>query len=96
MKINTGILFVLMFTAIAFVLGFAATDLWAKGKKEMVELDEAEIFFEENATDKDLGIQLFLDGDAWTRIKIYDPLLITEFSLHKLPDYFFDIERFSD
>jgi hypothetical protein len=73
MKLNTNILFIIMFTAITFVLGFAATDLWAGGKKEMVELDEAEIFFEENATDKDLGIQLFLDGEGWQRIKIYDP-----------------------
>ncbi len=73
MRLNTGIRFIIMFTAITFVLGFAATDLWAWGKKEMVELDEAEIFFEENATDKDLGIQLFLDGEGWRRIKIYDP-----------------------
>ncbi len=73
MRINPGILFVIMFTAIIFTLGFAATDLWAKGKRELVELDEAEIFFEENATDKDLGIQLFLDGEGWRRIKIYDP-----------------------
>ena len=73
MKLNTSILFIIMFTATTFVLGFAATDLWAWGNKEMVELDEAEIFFEENATDKDLGIQLFLDGDGWRRIKIYDP-----------------------
>ena len=73
LKINTGILFVFFLTAITLVLNIAATDIWASGKKEMVELDEAEIFLEENATDKDLGIQLFLDGEGWRRIKIYDP-----------------------
>ena len=70
---NTAIFFAVILTAIIFVIGFAATDLWARGGKEMVELDEAEIFFEENATDKDLGIQLFLDGEGWRRIKIFDP-----------------------
>jgi hypothetical protein len=36
-------------------------------------LAEAEIFFEENATDGDLGIQFFLDGDAWKRVLIFGP-----------------------
>jgi hypothetical protein len=42
-------------------------------RHEVVELADAEIFFEENATDEDLGIQFFLDGEAWKRIKIYSP-----------------------
>ena len=42
-------------------------------RPEVVELDDAEIFFEENATDEDLGIQFFLDGEAWRRIKIFSP-----------------------
>lgn len=39
------------------------------------ELSEAEIFFEENTTDGDLGIQFFLDGDAWDRVSIFTPNL---------------------
>lgn len=70
---NTGILFVFMIAVIALVLGAAAPELWAWGNKEKIELDEAEIFFEENATDKDLGIQFFLDGEAWKWIKIFGP-----------------------
>jgi hypothetical protein len=42
-------------------------------RPEVVELDDAEIFFEENDTDGDLGIQFFLDGEAWKRIKIFSP-----------------------
>ena len=42
-------------------------------RNEVVELDDAEIFFEENDTDGDLGIQFFLDGEAWKRIKIFSP-----------------------
>ena len=34
---------------------------------------EANIFFEENTTDGDLGLQFFLDGPGWKRIKIFDP-----------------------
>ncbi len=64
---------VLLAVMIALTLGAAAPELWAWGNKEKIELDEAEIFFEENATDKDLGIQFFLDGEAWKRIKIFGP-----------------------
>jgi len=42
-------------------------------RHDAVELADAEIFFEENATDEDLGIQFFLDGEAWKRIRIYSP-----------------------
>lgn len=34
---------------------------------------EANIFFEENTTDDDLGLHFFLDGPGWKRIKIFDP-----------------------
>jgi hypothetical protein len=35
--------------------------------------DDAELFFEENATDGDLGIQVFLDGPPWERIAVFTP-----------------------
>lgn len=33
----------------------------------------ARVFFEMNATDEDLGLQLFLDGDGWRRVTVRDP-----------------------
>lgn len=36
-------------------------------------LEEADIFFEENATDGDLGIQFSLDGEDWKQVKIRSP-----------------------
>lgn len=37
------------------------------------KLDEAEFFIEINATDGDAGVQVFLDGEGWKRMKIFDP-----------------------
>ena len=45
----------------------AAPGAWA------VKLDEANIFIEINDTDGDAGIQLFLDGVGWKKIKMKDP-----------------------
>ncbi|MFQ5526198.1 MAG: hypothetical protein ACE5GX_08035 [Thermoanaerobaculia bacterium] len=47
--------------------GIAAPEAEAK------RLDEAEFFIEINATDGDAGIQVFLDGVGWKRMKIFDP-----------------------
>jgi hypothetical protein len=38
-----------------------------------VPFDEAEIFFELNNTDGDLGIHALIDGEAWKRLAIEDP-----------------------
>ena len=40
---------------------------------EKVELDDATIIVEVNATDGDAGFQIFLDGEGWRRVSIYDP-----------------------
>ncbi len=37
------------------------------------EFDEANIFFELNDTDGDLGIHSLIDGDAWKKLEIEDP-----------------------
>jgi hypothetical protein len=34
---------------------------------------DAEVFFEFNTTDNDLGFQLFLDADGWKRVRLLDP-----------------------
>lgn len=34
---------------------------------------DAEVFFEFNTTDNDLGLQVFLDADGWKRVRVLDP-----------------------
>jgi hypothetical protein len=38
-----------------------------------VPFADAELFFELNSTDNDLGLQLFLDADGWKRVRVLDP-----------------------
>lgn len=40
--------------------------------EEEIPYDEAEVFFELNNTDGDLGIHALIDGDAWKRLRIED------------------------
>ncbi|MDX1547224.1 MAG: hypothetical protein R3247_09565 [Rhodothermales bacterium] len=39
----------------------------------VIPFADAEVFFEFNATDNDLGLQLFLDAEGWDRIRVADP-----------------------
>ncbi len=52
---------------LVLVAGLAAPEAWAK------KLDETAVFIEINDTDGDAGIQLFLDGEGWRRMKLFDP-----------------------
>ncbi len=38
-----------------------------------VKLDEAEVFIEINDTDGDAGIHMFLDGEGWKKMKVFNP-----------------------
>ncbi len=40
---------------------------------EELEFDEANVFFELNDTDGDLGIHALIDGEGWKRLAIHDP-----------------------
>ncbi len=68
--------FVQIVTA-ALVLAVASPAGWADDDDEEddmeIPFDEAEIFFELNNTDGDLGIHALIDGEAWKRLKIEDP-----------------------
>lgn len=70
--------FVQIVTA-ALVLAVASPAGWADDDDDDEEddmeipFDEAEIFFELNNTDGDLGIHALIDGEAWKRLKIEDP-----------------------
>ena len=69
----------LKYTPIAgamLLLAVAATPaIWGMPPEEEgeIELDDAAIFIEINDTDGDAGIQIFLDGEDWERMKITDP-----------------------
>lgn len=58
--------------AMVLVLAVSVPAVWAGGK-EPIEFDEAEIFFEFNSTDNDLGIQIFFDAEGWKEVEVQDP-----------------------
>ncbi len=60
------------FAALAGVCGLLATPA-AWSEDDELEFDEAELFFELNNTDGDLGIHSLIDGDPWKRLVIEDP-----------------------
>jgi hypothetical protein len=76
MKTNSGILFVFMIAAITLIWGAAANELWAgEGRYHypwFEEFEEADIYFELNNTDGDLGIHGKVDGGPWKRIWLKD------------------------
>lgn len=66
----------LSFLAIGITIGFQPA--WARGDKggdhdhNGIPFEEAELFFELNHTDGDLGIHALIDGDPWKWLKIED------------------------
>ncbi len=60
------------FFAFTLALGALPQSAGAAGGGEEIPFDVAEIFFELNNTDGDLGIHGMIDGGPWTRIKIED------------------------
>ncbi len=53
--------------AVILVTGLAVPEAGA------MKLSAAAIFIEINDTDGDAGIQIFLDGEGWDRMEVYDP-----------------------
>ena len=75
-KRHLRMLAILIVPVVALILGAAAPELWAGGhhdEDDEIPFDEAEIFFELNDTDGDLGIHALIDGEAWKRLEIEDP-----------------------
>jgi hypothetical protein len=68
---------ILLVPVVALILGVAAPGVWAEDDDDdgdgPITLDEAKIIIETNFTDGDAGIQVFLDGEAWKKIRIIDP-----------------------
>ncbi len=61
------------FFALTLALGALPQSAGAAWDDEEIPFDVAEIFFELNNTDGDLGIHGMIDGGPWTRIIIEDP-----------------------
>ena len=55
------------------ILAAAAPKVWAEDNGEESSFEEANLFFELNDTDGDLGIHALIDGDAWKYLEIEDP-----------------------
>ena len=75
MKRHMRLLAILLVPVVALILGAAAPELWAGGHDnddDEIPFDEAELFFELNNTDGDLGIHALIDGEAWKRLTIED------------------------
>ena len=60
-------------TLLVAVLTFGSFAPNARADEDEIPFDEAEIFFELNNTDGDLGIHALIDGDAWKKLRIRDP-----------------------
>jgi hypothetical protein len=58
-----------LIAGLALLVGASATALPA----QQLRLEQAQIFFEFNSSAQDLGIQVFLDGEGWTSLKIIAP-----------------------
>ncbi len=59
-------------TIAALALSIVAPASSADDDGDEIPFDEAEIFFELNNTDGDLGIHALIDGDAWKKLEIED------------------------
>jgi hypothetical protein len=63
----------LALAALVTLIGAGAAHGDEAAEPAVVPFAAADLFFEFNATDDDAGFQLFLDGDEWDRLKIFDP-----------------------
>ena len=62
--------FALMLLAVGLTLCAFALAARAQGDGEEIPFEEADIFFELNNTDGDLGIHALIDGEAWKKLEI--------------------------
>jgi len=61
-----------LLATVALVLGVACPASWAR-ERDSAPLEVADLFFELNNTDGDLGIHADIDGDEWKRLTIKAP-----------------------
>ena len=71
-----NLLFSVLFLTAVILLGmtvFGPERAAGKNKVEEIPFGAAQIRIEVNSTDGDAGLQIFLDGEAWKKIRIEDP-----------------------
>jgi len=79
MRKRIGLLALFLMAVIVLSLAAVAPTPWADNDDEDdndgngIPFEEANIFFELNNTDGDLGIHALVDGDAWQKLEIEDP-----------------------
>ncbi|MGH9895113.1 MAG: hypothetical protein ACREA0_24645, partial [bacterium] len=59
--------------AAGLTFGTFAQDVHAKNAKDEIPFEEVRIILETNATDCDVGLQLFFDGEPWRKVKVEHP-----------------------
>ncbi len=66
---------VFLLTVVALILGIAALVSCKDGGAQVppIPFADARIIFEVNSTDEDAGIQVFLDGEPWNEVMIFNP-----------------------
>ena len=70
-----GRLSVFLLAATVLLSGAAARVSWAKAAKDapqVIELSAAKIIIETNSTAGDSGFQIFLDGEGWKNVWVFD------------------------
>ena len=55
---------------VALFMGATAYSAWACVLP--IQFSQADVFFEENTSDEDLGFHFDLDGEGWKRVIIFD------------------------
>jgi len=73
MKRNMSLWPLFLATAVALLLGVAAPEAWADDDKGELTLSALKFFIEFNETDEDIGVQVFVDGEPYERLKAFDP-----------------------
>ena len=64
---------IFMVPVVALILGAAVPELWADDDGDELEFEETWFNIEFNASDEDLGVRGFVDGDPWKEVEIEDP-----------------------
>lgn len=73
MKRHMLLLPVFLLAVAALILVAAAPNSWAEDDGDEIPFSEANIFFELNDTDGDLGIHASIDGEPWKKLEIEGP-----------------------
>lgn len=58
---------------IILIFGIYVGSAYAGGGKSIIEFSDTRIIIELNATDDDSGIQMFVDGEGWRKLAVFNP-----------------------